>query len=421
MEKMVVEGSRPLNGAVEISGSKNAALPILASCILLKGKSYLENIPNLTDVKTLCQILQGLGLDIAVENNNISVNVNDESDVTAPYEQVKKMRGSLCVLGPLLGKRKRAKVSLPGGCVIGRRSVDLHIKGLEALGAQISLNRGYIVAEANRLRGAKIDLSGPYGPTVLGTCNVLMAAVLAEGKTTILNAAREPEVQDVANFLNKAGAQIEGIGENKIVINGVKELKGVNYKIIPDRIEAGTFLIAGAITNGNIELKNIRFDNLTTLVDILKKIGIIINSNGNTECRVKGAAQLNSINVSTSPYPGLPTDMQAQIAALLTLAKGQSIVTENIFPDRFMHTHELARMGANITVEGNSAIINGTDSLYGAKVMASDLRASASLIIAGLAAKGITEVDRLYHIDRGYEKIEKKLSCLGAKIRREKY
>ncbi|MGR3318698.1 MAG: UDP-N-acetylglucosamine 1-carboxyvinyltransferase [Candidatus Anammoxibacter sp.] len=422
MEKMVIEGGRKLEGTVEISGSKNAALPILASCILLEGKSYIENIPNLTDVKTLCLILKGLGLKIDYEtDNSITINVEDESDITTPYEHVRKMRGSICVLGPLLGKRKEAQISLPGGCVIGNRAIDLHIKGLKALGAEITLKNGNIVATASRLKGTEIDLKGPYGPTVLGTCNILTAAVLAEGRTTIINAAREPEVQDVANFLNRAGAKIQGVGENEIIIDGVKELKGVKYKIIPDRIEAGTFMVAGAITKGNIVLKNVCFDNLTSIIHSLNEIGVKVENNENGECRVTGTEQFNNINISTLPYPGLPTDMQAQITALLATVNGKSVVTEKIFPDRFMHTFELARMGANIIIEENSAIINGVDTLYGARVMASDLRASASLIIAGLAARGTTEVDRLYHIDRGYEKIEEKLTALGARLKRVKY
>ncbi|MGR3220515.1 MAG: UDP-N-acetylglucosamine 1-carboxyvinyltransferase [Candidatus Anammoxibacter sp.] len=422
MEKMVIEGGRKLEGAVEISGSKNATLPILASCILLEGKSHIENIPDLTDVKTLCIILKGLGLKIDYEtNNSITVNVEDERDITTPYEHVRKMRGSICVLGPLLGKRKEAQIALPGGCVIGNRAIDLHIKGLKALGAKITLKNGNIVATASRLKGTEIDLAGQHGPTVLGTCNILTAAVLAEGRTTIINAAREPEVQDTANFLNKAGAKIQGIGESEIIIDGVNELKGIEYKIIPDRIEAGTFMVAGAITGGNIVLKNICFDDMTATINSLNEIGVKIENDGNGECRVTGTDQFNSININTLPYPGLPTDMQAQITALLTTVKGKSVITETIFPDRFMHTFELARMGANITIEGNSAIINGVDSLSGTGVMASDLRASASLILAGLAAKGTTEVDRLYHIDRGYEKIEKKLTALGAGLKRVKY
>lgn len=422
MEKMVIEGGRQLKGVVEVNGSKNAALPILASCILLDGETNLENVPNLTDVKTLCTILNELGLKITSKgNNSLNVCVGDSSSITASYEFVRKMRGSICVLGPLVGKRKKARVSLPGGCVIGNRAIDLHIKGLKALGAQIELKDGYIVATAEKLKGAEVDLAGPHGPTVLGTCNVLMAAVLAEGRTTIINAAREPEVQDVANFLNKAGAQIQGIGESVVVIDGVSELNGVEHKIIPDRIEAGTYMVAGAITKGDIVLKNICFGDLTSTVNKLREIGVEIhNENGN--CRVIGPQKFKAANIATLPYPGIPTDMQAQFTALLSLADGVSAVTENVFPERFMHTFELARMGADIQVEqGGTTIINGVKSLCGTTVMASDLRASASLIIAGLAAGGITEVDRLYHIDRGYEDIEGRLTKLGAKIERVKY
>ncbi len=422
MEMMVIEGERPLEGVVKISGSKNASLPILASCILLEGKSVLGNVPNLTDVKTLCQILKGLGIVIEYKSENtIEVSVEDESDVIAPYEHVKKMRGSICVLGPLLGRRKRAKVSLPGGCVIGNRAVDLHIKGLRALGAEIKLEDGYIVAEADKLKGATVDLAGSNGPTVLGTGNTIMAAVLAEGRTTILNAAREPEIQDVANFLNKAGAKIQGIGESTITIDGVERLSGVEHDVIPDRIEAGTFMVAGAITRGNITLKNICVDDLTTVVEKLREVGVKIENQSKQECQVSCTGEFKHIDISTLPYPGLPTDMQAQFTALLSLANGNSVVTENVFPDRFMHTFELARMGADIKIENNRSIINGVSSLCGTRVMASDLRASASLILAGLAAKGITEVDRLYHIDRGYERIEEKLSALGARIKRERY
>lgn len=421
MEKMVIEGGIPLSGTVEINGSKNAALPILASCLLINGKVEIGNVPNLTDVKTLCSILKELGMKIEFKNNNsLKVSIEDESNVVASYEFVKKMRGSICVLGPLLGKRKKAKVSLPGGCVIGNRAVDLHIKGLQALGAQIKLENGYIVAATDNLKGAEIDLTGAFGPTVLGTSNVMMAAVLAKGRTTILNAAREPEVQDTANFLNKAGAKIQGIGESKIIIDGVDELTDVKYDIIPDRIEAGTFMVAGAVTRGEIILKNLCMDNLTTVVNNLREIGIeIYNENGN--CKVIGKQEFKPVNITTLPYPGIPTDMQAQLTVLLSLASGVSIVTEKIFPERFMHVFELARMGANIQVERGRSFISGVNSLYGANVMASDLRASASLIIAGLAAKGVTEVERLYHIDRGYEKIEERFTKLGAKMKRVKY
>lgn len=421
MEKMLIEGGRRLEGTVEINGSKNAALPILASCILLEGKSLIENVPDLTDVKTLCTILKGLGLGVeANANNSFEICVENECSVTASYDHVKKMRGSICVLGPLVGKRKKAKVSLPGGCVIGNRSIDLHIKGLRALGAEIEIRDGYIVATADRLKGTEIDLAGPFGPTVLGTCNVVMAATLAEGRTTIINAAYEPEVQDMMDFLNSAGAKIQGVGGGIVTIDGVEKLSGVQHKVIPDRIEAGTYMVAGAITKGDIIIKNACLDNLKSTVNKLKEIGVDIQSN-NGECRVVGPEKFKPANFTTLPYPGIPTDMQAQFTALLSMADGVSTVYEKIFPERFMHTFELARMGADIQVEHGCAVIKGVESLYGTSVMASDLRASASLILAGLAAKGRTEVDRLYHIDRGYEDIEQRLTKLGAKIERVKY
>lgn len=422
MEKMVIEGGHRLKGVVRINGSKNAALPILASCILINGKCRIKNVPNLTDVHTLCSILKGLGLRIEYEPDKkvIEIEVEDESNVTAPYELVKRMRGSICVLGPLVGKRKKAEVSLPGGCIIGTRAVDLHINGLKALGAEVVLKDGYIVASARRLIGSEMDLSGRYGSTVLGTCNVIMAAALAEGRTTVLNAAREPEVQDLANFLNKAGAKIKGIGEDRIIIDGVKELTGVDYQIISDRIEAGTYMIAGAITRGEIVLENLCLDNLTAIINKLREIGVNIYSKDG-RCTVTATERFRATNITTIPYPGIPTDMQAQLTALLTMADGWSIVADKVFPDRFMHIAELTRMGANIRKEGDSAIIIGVDSLYGTRVMASDLRASASLILAGLVAKGITEVDRLYHIDRGYEKVEERLAQIGARIERVRY
>lgn len=423
MEKMLIEGGHRLKGVVQINGSKNAALPILASCILINGCCRIKNVPNLTDVHTLCNILKGLGLRIEYDTDQkiIEIEVEDEGNVRAPYELVKKMRGSICVLGPLVGKRKRAEVSLPGGCVIGTRAVDLHINGLKALGAEVALEDGYIVASAKELIGSEIDLLGRYGSTVLGTCNVIMAAVLAEGRTTILNAAREPEVQDLANFLNKAGAKIEGIGEDRIIIDGVKELTGVDYQIIPDRIEAGTYMIASAITRGEIVLENVCLDNLTATINKLKEIGVNIYSSKDGRCTVSATERFRATNITTNPYPGIPTDMQAQLTALLTIINGVSIVTDKVFPDRFMHIAELTRMGANIRREVDSAIIIGVDSLCGARVMASDLRASASLILAGLVAKGITEVDRLYHIDRGYEKVEERLVQVGARIERVRY
>ncbi|ODS33655.1 MAG: UDP-N-acetylglucosamine 1-carboxyvinyltransferase [Candidatus Scalindua rubra] len=431
MEKMVIEGGHPLYGRVKINGAKNAALPIMAACLLTKGTSKLKGIPNLTDVTTLCKILNHLGVVTERRpDGSLEIAVKEEKNVTAPYDLVRTMRASICVLGPLLGKRGMAKVSIPGGCSIGPRPVNLHIKGIKSLGAQVKVKDGYIIATGKRLKGNVVYLGGPYGSTVLGTCNVIMAAALGEGRTIIDNAACEPEVQDLVNFLNKAGAKISGIGEKNLIIDGVDELNGIEYEIIPDRIEAGTFMIAGAIIGGNIVLENDIACHLTSVVDKLQEIGADIQiSNENKEscngtkyceCIVKSNGEIRPTNITTLPYPGIPTDMQAQFTALLSIAKGVSIITERIFPHRFMHVAELNRMGANIRNEAAIAIINGVPSLSGTTVMASDLRASASLILAGLVAEGITEIRRLYHIDRGYERLEDRLSSLGAKIWREK-
>ncbi len=420
MEKIVVEGGHQLKGNVRINGSKNAALPIMAACILTKDKSRIKNVPYLTDVKTLSEILNNLGVKTErLKDGAIELEVQDESNVTAPYEQVSKMRGSICVLGPLIGKRGRVKIAEPGGCVIGVRPVDLHIKGIAALGARIVTEKGYIVGSANGLIGTEMYLGGPHGSTVTGTCNVMTAAALAKGKTVIKCAACEPEVQDLANFLNKAGAKISGIGTNELVIEGVEELHGVEYEIIPDRIEAGTFMIAGAITGGEITLENVCLDHMTAVVEKLEESGASVSNVGG-KCLVKGSDTFNALTVTTLPYPGMPTDMQAQFAALLSIANGTSIITEKIFPDRFIHIAELNRLGADIHLEGSSAIVKGVRKLSGAQVMASDLRASACLVIAGLVAEGITEVHRLYHLDRGYERLEQRLSALGAKISRVK-
>ncbi|MFQ5963404.1 MAG: UDP-N-acetylglucosamine 1-carboxyvinyltransferase [Candidatus Scalinduaceae bacterium] len=431
MEKMVIEGGAPLYGNIRINGAKNAALPILAACLLTNGTSKIKGIPELTDIKTLCKILNTLGvITERCADGSLELTVKKEENVTAPYDLVRKMRASICVLGPLLGRRGKAKVSIPGGCSIGPRPIDLHIKGIKSLGAQVEIKDGYIIATGNKLKGNTIYLGGPKGSTVLGTCNVMMAATLGEGRTIIENAACEPEVQDLANFLNKAGAKISGIGDKALIINGVEELHGTEYEIIPDRIEAGTIMIAGAITGGSIVVENIIPCHLTSIIDKLNEIGVNIQirnvsndySNGKIlgECIVKGNKSFNSANITTLPYPGIPTDMQAQFASLLSIAKGVSIITENIFPHRFMQVAELNRMGANIRNEDAIAIINGVPTLSGATVMASDLRASASLVIAGLVAKGVTKIRRLYHIDRGYERLEDRLASLGAKIWREK-
>ncbi|MEK6622814.1 MAG: UDP-N-acetylglucosamine 1-carboxyvinyltransferase [Planctomycetota bacterium] len=418
MEKIVIEGERRLEGRTRINGAKNAALPIMAACILLHGTSRIKGVPNIIDIKTQSEILQKLGGKIKrLDDGTLEITFldgeNDDS-FTAPYELVSKMRASICVLGPLLSKRRRAKVSYPGGCVIGQRPVDLHIKGLEALGARIETAEGYINATADVLKGTNVSFAGK---TVLGTCNVMSAAVLAEGTTTIDYAACEPEVQDLAHFLNKAGAKISGIGESKLTIEGVRELHGIDYEIIPDRIEAGTFMIASAITRGDITLENVRADHLSAVIEKLKEIGTEVIVTGN-EIRVRGTGSYRTTDITTLPYPGMPTDMQAQFMALLCTIEGKSIITEKIFPDRFMHAAELRRMGADIRIEGTSAIVTGTPHLSGTNVMVSDLRAGAGLVLAGLVAKGATHVHRIYHLDRGYERLEERLSVLGAAIKR---
>ena len=431
MEKMVIEGGYPLNGRVRVNGAKNAALPIMAACLLINGTSKLKGIPELTDVTTLCKILNELGVDTKKSpDGSLDITVKEEKNITAPYDLVRTMRASICVLGPLIGKRGMAKVSIPGGCSIGSRPIDIHIKGIESLGAKVEVKDGYVIATVKKLKGSEIYLGGPYGSTVLGTCNIMMAAVLGEGRTIIENAACEPEVQDLAHFLNKAGANISAIGESNLVIDGVDELNGVEYEIIPDRIEAGTIMIAGAITGGSIVLENDASCYLASVIDKLREAGVDIkvpDAGKNTpdrvkkgECIVKSDGNIKPVNITTLPYPGMPTDMQAQFTALLSIANGTSIITERVFPHRFMHVAELNRMGANIRNDDAIAIIKGVSSLSGTTVMASDLRASASLIVAGLAAKGVTEIRRLYHIDRGYEKLEDRLVSLGAKIWREK-
>ena len=418
MEKIVIEGERRLEGKTRINGAKNAALPIMAACILLHGTSRIKGVPNIIDIQTQSEILQKLGGKIQrLNDGTLEITFldgeNDDS-FTAPYELVSKMRASICVLGPLLSKRRRAKVSYPGGCVIGQRPVDLHIKGLEALGARIETSEGYINATADVLKGANVSFAGK---TVLGTCNVMSAAVLAEGTTTIDYAACEPEVQDLAHFLNKAGAKISGIGESKLTIEGVRELHGIDYEIIPDRIEAGTFMIASAITRGDVALENVRADHLSSVIEKLKEIGTEVIVTGN-EIRVKGTGPYRTTDITTLPYPGMPTDMQAQFMALLCTVEGKSIITEKIFPDRFMHAAELRRMGADIRIEGTSAIVTGTPHLSGTNVQVSDLRAGAGLVLAGLVAKGATHVHRIYHLDRGYERLEERLASLGAAIKR---
>ncbi len=417
MDKFVINGAGRLKGKVAISGSKNSALPILAATLLAEGPCVIHDVPDLEDIGAMLELLGELGVKVRREGTTIHTEVADESNVHAPYERVRKMRASVCVLGPLLAKRKHARVAMPGGCAIGSRPVDLHIRGLRLLGAHIELDSGDMVATAKELRGAEIFLGGPFGSTVLGTDNVMMAAVLAKGQTIIESAACEPEVEDLANFLNAMGAKVRGAGTPRIIIEGVERLAGCEHRVIPDRIEAGTFMVAAAATNGEVELANVRLDHMMAVIDKLREIGVTVDRT-NGSVTVTSARLLEPTDLTTQPYPGFPTDMQAQLLTLLCMADGNSAITEKIFPDRFMHVAELLRMGANIHKEGPTVIVTGVKKLIGAPVMASDLRASAALVLAGLVARGQTTVNRVYHIDRGYEHIEKKLRGLGAQIRR---
>ena len=415
MEKLLINGGNPLEGEVRISGAKNSVLPILAASLLCEDNLVIGNVPHLQDVTTTISLLTEMGANLSIdERMNVSVNAASVKNFYAPYEMVKTMRASILVLGPLLAHFGEAKVSLPGGCAIGSRPVNLHIDGLKAMGASIKVEDGYIFAKAKQLKGARISL--PIA-TVTGTENLMMAAALATGKTIIKNAAKEPEIIDLANCLRLMGANIKGDGTPEIIIEGVKELKGCNYDVLPDRIETATFLVAAAITKGKLTLTHTRPDTIKIIIDKLKKAGAEIAIK-NDIINIEVKSQLNSVNITTNPYPDFPTDMQAQFIALNSIAKGKSKVTESVFENRFMHVQELVRMGANIDVNGNIATIQGVKSLKGAPVMATDLRASASLILAGLVAEGDTVVDRIYHIDRGYECIEEKLTKLGANIKR---
>ena len=418
MDKIIVHGGHSLTGSVKISGSKNSALPILAATLLTKEPCVIQRVPDLSDVHYMLQILTHLGAEVERASGVVSVRA-EQVNTVAPYDIVRKMRASICVLGPLLGREKEATVSLPGGCVIGDRPIDLHLRGFEALGAAVRVHGGNVKVFAPSLRGAKISLCGKFGTTVLGTDNVLMAAVLAEGTTTIEDAACEPEVVDLANFLNKMGAKIEGAGTSRIVIEGVNELHGAEHGVIPDRIEAGTFLIAGAIAGKNVTINRARADHLSAVIQALEGCGYYIHGD-NGALTIQSNGTPKSAELRTDPYPGFPTDMQAQMCALLATANGESMITENIFPQRFMHVSELKRMGAAIDLDGATAKIRGVGTLSGAPVMASDLRASAALLLAGLLADGETEINRVYHIDRGYEMIDEKLGELGAKIKRVK-
>jgi len=416
MEKLIIRGHIPLNGEIKISGAKNAALPILAACILSEAPIHLSNIPHLHDVTTMVSLLGQLGAKITLdERSNIEIDASHLVSTHAPYELVRTMRASVLVLGPLLSRFGRAEVSLPGGCAIGTRPVDQHLKGMQAMGADITIQDGYIKASAGRLHGATIVMDIV---TVTGTENVMMAAVLATGQTIIHNAAREPEVEDLANFLNAMGAKITGAGTSTIVIDGVDQLHGGHYHVLPDRIETGTYLAAAVITHGCIKLKNTYPHLVESVLLKLEETGALIDTGHDwIQLDMKGHRP-RSVSLSTAPFPAFPTDMQAQMMAVNAVSMGTGVITETIFENRFMHVQELQRMGANIALKGNTAICIGIDDLRGAPVMATDLRASASLVLAGLAAKGETIIDRIYHIDRGYECIEEKLTQLGADIYR---
>jgi UDP-N-acetylglucosamine 1-carboxyvinyltransferase len=418
MDKILVHGGYPLSGSIKVSGSKNSSLPILAATLLTREPCVVHGVPDLSDTHYMLQILTYLGAQVERASGTVSVTAEKIQSV-APYDVVRKMRASVCVLGPSLGRCKEATVALPGGCVIGDRPIDLHLTGFEALGAAVRVEGGDIKVFAPKLTGAVINMQSKFGPTVLGTDNVMMAAVLADGVTVIEGAAQEPEVVDLATFLNKMGAKIEGAGTRRIIIEGVPELHGAEHRVIPDRIEAGTFLVAGAIGGKGVTVKRVEPEHIRAVTDVLARCGFPIEiKNDAISILPNGVA--SALELTTEPYPGFPTDMQAQMCALLSTSKGTSSVTENVFPQRYMHVAELKRMGAQVELAGATAVIDGVDGLLGAPVMASDLRASAALVLAGLKADGITEVSRVYHIDRGYEHLDEKLSELGAHIERVK-
>lgn len=420
MDVFEIEGPVRLEGEIQVAGSKNSTLPIMAAMILPGGVSTIPNAPDLADIKSFEVLLESMGARVErTAGGALQIDSGPLNRPVGEYDIVRKIRASICILGPLLARFGKARVSMPGGCAIGDRPVDIHLRGLRALGAKIHLEQGYIVAEVppGGLVGTQIFLGGPFGTTVLGTDNVMMAAVLARGRTVIESAACEPEVADLANCLNAMGAKITGIGSPRLVIEGVKQLNPVSYPVIGDRIEAGTFMAAAAITRGALRIRNCPIQQMLAVTDRLRHIGLEVEEADN-ECTVRYQGRLMPADITTQPYPGFPTDLQAQFMALLALAAGNSVITEKIFPDRFMHVAELNRMAAHLRKEGSSVIVEGVEKLIGAPVMASDLRASAALVLAGMAAEGLTTVQRVYHIDRGYERIEQKLNRVGAKIRR---
>ncbi len=414
MEKLLIKGGKSLSGEIDCSGAKNAALPVIAASILSSDDITLKNLPYLQDITTMFELIGSMGADISLdEKMNFKLNTSNLSNLEARYELVKTMRASILVLGSMVAKYGYAKIALPGGCAIGTRPVNYHLNALEKLGAEISLNNGYIEAKAKKLIGANIELEGV---TVTGTENLMMAASLADGLTVLTNVAKEPEISDLADFLNSMGAKISGAGTDEIKIEGVEELNGTTFKIPADRIEAGTYLVAAAITNGKITIKKIDSARMGSIIETLQKAGAEVCLNENSISLDMTKNTIKPVDIVTAPFPGFPTDMQAQFTVLNCIGHGESSVKETIFENRFMHVQELNRMGTDITINGTTALINGVDSISGAQVMATDLRASASLILAGLIAKGETIVDRIYHIDRGYERIEEKLSNLGAEI-----
>lgn len=430
MDVFVIEGGRQLNGSIRINGSKNAALPLMAAALLTDEPLILNDVPNLSDIRNMTRLLTELGIESASESSehgqSITHRVTDPTQSHARYEIVRTMRASISTLGPLVAKRGSARVSLPGGCAIGQRPVDLHLRGLEALGAKITLDGGDIEATApnGRLIGASVFLGGPFGSTVLGTANIMSAATLAEGTTIIESAACEPEIVDLANMLNAMGAKISGAGSPRITIVGVESLGGTTHRVMPDRIEAGTYMCAAAVTGSELTLENCPLDAMMSAVDTLGHMGVHVDAVGSDadpmrrSCVISRAPEIKPVQITTQPHPGFPTDLQAQFMALLCLSNGNSVITEKIFPERFLHVAELCRMGAQIHRQGATAVVTGVKELTGAPVMASDLRASAGLVIAALAAKGTTIINRVYHIDRGYENLESKLAGVGASIRR---
>jgi UDP-N-acetylglucosamine 1-carboxyvinyltransferase len=417
MDALVIEGGRPLRGSVQVGAAKNAVLPLMAAALLAGGESHLRRIPRLADVRTLGKLLTHLGARVRADNGGLLVDASAIEGREAPYELVKTMRASVLVLGPLVARFGRARVSLPGGCAIGARPINLHLKGLEAMGAEVVLEHGYVDVGASRLRGARIVLDIP---TVTGTENLMMAAALADGTTVIENAAREPEVEDLAACLTAMGARIQGAGSAVLEIDGVETLAPYDHSPIPDRIEAGTLMAAAALCDGDVTLEGARLDHLEAFVVKLRETGAEVVDLGGERVRVVAGDGRGGVDVRTSPHPGFPTDMQAQFMALMCVGTGNSVITEKVFENRFMHVSELSRMGADISVEGASAVVRGVDKLSGARVMATDLRASAALVLAGLAAEGTTTVSRVYHLDRGYESLEVKLAALGARVERIK-